>query len=275
VELELRAASGAAVVAASCRWHNGMRTPDDAVSPDYSPYAGQYARTRPTYPPALFDRLAALVERRDVAWDCATGSGQAARDLAERFAHVVATDLSAEQVRQAPPHPRIEYRVCPAERSGLADASVDLTTVASALHWFDLDAFYAEARRVLRPGGILAAWTYHVGHVEPPFGELFEQFYHDVLASYFDPGARLVDRRYETITLPGTPVEMPPLRVTATWTLADMLAFIGSWSGVRRYMAERGADPVPRVADPLARLWGDPDTVRTIQWPLYVRASRL
>jgi SAM-dependent methyltransferase len=248
---------------------------EDVVAPDYSPYARQYARSRPTYPPALFDRLAALVERREVAWDCATGSGQAARDLAERFARVVATDVSAEQVRQAHPHPRIQYAVCPAERSGLGDTSIDLITVASALHWFDLDAFYTEARRVLRPGGILAAWTYHVGHVEPPFGELFGQFYRNVLAGYFDAGAQLVDRRYETITLPGAPVDMAPLRMTATWTLSEMIAFIGSWSGVRQYTADRGEDPVSLVADALANLWGDPGAVRTIQWPLYVRVSRL
>lgn len=245
------------------------------LMPDYSPYAGHYALSRPTYPLALFDRLAALVDRHELAWDCATGSGQAARDLAKCFARVVATDVSAEQLQHAPPDPRITYRVGPAERSGIDDACVDLITVASALHWFNLDAFYAEARRVMRPRGILAAWTYHVAHVEPPFDRVLWKFYQDVVAPYFDPGARLVDERYETVTLPGVPVSIEPLHVTVAWNLDQMMRFIGSWSGVRRYVAERGEDPGSLVANELARVWGDPLAVHTITWPLYVRASRL
>jgi SAM-dependent methyltransferase len=243
--------------------------------PDYSPYADQYAHSRPTYPPELFDRLAALLDRRELAWDCATGSGQAARDLVSRFAHVVATDVSGEQIRHAPQHPRIEYRVTPAERSGLDDASVDLVTVASALHWFDLDAFYAEAQRVLRTGGVLAAWSYHVGRVEPPFDRVFRWLYDDVLSTYFDPGARLVDDRYETLTLPGASVDIGSLHVRAAWDLGHMERFIASWSGARRYAEKRGENPVALVAHELAKLWGDPTRVHTIRWPLYIRVSRV
>jgi ubiquinone/menaquinone biosynthesis C-methylase UbiE len=145
------------------------------VSPDYSSFAGKYAQSRPGYPAELFHRLASLLEPRKVAWDCATGNGQAAVALVEHFDRVIATDVSAEQIRHAAQHPQIEYRVASAEESGLDDRSVDVATVASALHWFDLDCFYSEATRVIRPQGLLAAWTYHTG---APLGETGRRAHH-------------------------------------------------------------------------------------------------
>lgn len=245
------------------------------MAPDYSPVAGDYARSRPTYPDELFACLAALIEPRRLAWDCATGNGQAAMALAAHFEQVVATDISAEQIRHGAPRDNVTYRVAGFDDSGLDRWAADLVTVASALHWFDLDRFYAEVRRVLRPGGVLAAWSYHVGHVEPPFDRLFGPFYRDVLAPYFGPGVRLVDDRYEGVVLPGAPIEFPSFHVTAEWTLDRMLTFIGSWSGTLAYREARGEDPVALIAADLERLWGPREQVRTVRWPLYARVSRL
>ncbi len=128
----------------------------------FSGHAAVYASFRPGYPPALIDFVTSLAPGRSLAWDCATGNGQAAVCLAEHFERVIATDASAAQLAQATPHPNVEYRQAPAEQSGLADGSVDLLTVATALHWFDFDRFYAEAERVLAPGGALAAWAYNL-----------------------------------------------------------------------------------------------------------------
>ena len=132
----------------------------------FSDVAKRYADFRPHYPAALFDYLATLVPRTPLVWDCACGNGQATVDLAERFERVIATDASREQVASARPNPKVEYRVAPAEQSGLPAESVGLITVAQALHWFDLDRFYAEARRVLYSNGVLAAWAYGVNEVE-------------------------------------------------------------------------------------------------------------
>lgn len=176
--------------------------------PDYSPFAKEYAQTRPRYSSEIFSYLASLMDRRTLAWDCATGNSQAAQELAGYFERVIATDISTEQLRHSIPHPHITYCVANAEQSGLDGQSVDLVTVATALHWFDLDRFYSEACRVVRPGGVLAAWTYHVGHVEPPFNEVMGRFYRDVVSPYFAPGARLVNDRYEGIALPGEAVDV-------------------------------------------------------------------
>ena len=125
----------------------------------FSRLAAQYAEFRPSYPGALFDLLARIAPSRGRAWDCACGSGQATLDLAERFESVVGTDASAQQVAAAKPHPRVTYAVCRAEASGLETASFDLVTVAQSLHWFDRPGFYAEARRVLKPEGVIGVWT--------------------------------------------------------------------------------------------------------------------
>jgi len=245
------------------------------TSPDYSPYAKEYAQSRPGYPPTLFNYLASLTDSHQLAWDCATGNGQAALELTSYFNQVVATDVSAEQIRHARQHPQISYRVAQAEKSGLENESVNLITVASAIHWFDLDSFYTEARRVIQPGGVLSAWSYHVGYVEPPFDQLFARFYREVVASYFAPGARFVDDRYENITLPGEALRADQFHVTADWNLDQMFAFIRSWSGTQQYLQERGEDPVAIIADELTMLWGERENVHTIRWPLCIRISRL
>ena len=251
-----------------------MTPPAGLRRPDYSAHAETYALARPAYPAELFDWLGSLGPN-DAAWDCATGSGQAARELARSFARVTATDLSARQIAQAMSLPNVEYRVAPADHGGLPDASVDLITVATAIHWFDLPAFYREVARVLRPGGVLAAWTYHVCYLDPPFEELFARFYRDVLAPYFAPGARLVDDRYAGIVLPGEPIAAPTFTMTARWPRAGLLDFIDSWSGTQAYREREGRDPIDEIRDELHALWSDPEQRYELRWPLFMRAARL
>src|SRR5512142_92857 len=151
----------------------------------FSSYARDYARYRPQYPPELFAYLASISPGRHLAWDCGTGNGQAAWELAKHFDRVYATDASADQIAQALPHERIEYRVERAENVSLADASVDLVTVAIAVHWFDLELFYQVVRRVARPGGLLAVWMYHVPVIDPAIDPILEHYYTDILTGYW------------------------------------------------------------------------------------------
>lgn len=246
-----------------------------AEVPDYSGYAASYAASRPDYPGELFAWLASVTGRHELAWDSATGNGQAAVGLAAHFDRVLATDTSEAQIAHARRHPRVEYRVARAEDSGLPSGSADLVAAASALHWFDLPAFYREARRIGRPGCVLAVWSYHVARVEAPFAEVLWSFYRDVVRPHFSAGARLVDDRYEGVVLPGQALESPPFAVSVEWTAPELLGFVRTWSGVQSYIRATGEDPVSSLAPRIEEAWGSPSARQPLRWPLYLRASRL
>lgn len=241
----------------------------------FAPVSGAYADFRPTYPPALFDWLAGIAPARGLAWDCACGSGQASVDLAAWFERVVATDASAKQLEGAVAHPGVEYRVAPAEASGLADASVDLITVAQALHWFDRPRFYAEARRVLKPGGVLAVWSYGVQTLDDlRVNAHVQHFYREIVGPYWPPERALVESGYRAIEFPFAEIEAPRFAMTASWPLPRLLGYFRSWSATGRYLQAKGEDPVAALAAELAQAWGDPEVKRTVTWPLAVRVGR-
>ena len=246
------------------------------MSDHFSPIAQTYAQARPHYPAALFEWLAGLCRHHDRAWDCGAGSGQASVALAGHFKTVIATDSSAAQIAQAVAHPAVDYRVAAAESSGLADASADLVTVAQALHWFDFARFFDEVRRVLRPGGVMAAWSYGIVHIE---GEAVDAlalaFYHDEVGPYWPPERRHVEDGYRSIPFPFEAIEAPAFSMVLDWTLDELLAYFRSWSATARYQRDRGVDPVAALAQQLAGVWGDPQARRRVQWPLSVRAGRV
>lgn len=245
------------------------------ASPDFSKVAGSYSKSRPGYPAGLFEWLASVAPGHELAWDSATGNGQAAVDLAAHFDLVIATDHSEAQILQARHHARVEYRVARAETSSLPARSVDLVVAAAALHWFDLPQFYREVRRVVRSGGVLAAWTYHVAHVAAPFDAILWPFYRDVVGPYFAPGARWVDDRYEGIELPGRRLETPSFTASVRWTASEILRFLRTWSGVQSFIEAIGEDPVAAIAPEVERLCGSPDSSHELRWPLYLRAAKL
>ncbi len=234
-----------------------------------------YAAHRPGYPAALFAWLADRVDVRETAWDCATGSGQAAVGLAAHFERVVATDASAQQVASAVPHPRVEYRVAPAEASGLPAASVDLVTVAQAAHWFDLPRFYAEAQRVLKPGGLLAIWCYERLSIEPGPDAVIEPFYAGVLADYWPPERRHVETGYRDLPFPFAELPIPALAMTADWRLDQLMGYLATWSAVKRYREATGHDPLPELEARLREVWFFPDSPKRIRWPLVLRLGRV
>ncbi len=240
----------------------------------FSTGSSDYARFRPRYPSALFDWLASQSPTTALAWDVATGSGQAAVELASRFERVVATDASAAQLASAERRPNVEYRCEPAERSTLDAQSVDLVTVAQALHWFEHERFFAEASRVLKPGGLLAVWCYEIFETTPAVDALVSRFYHGVVGSYWPPERRWIETGYADLALPFPRVEAPAFALTARWDLDDLVGYLGTWSAVHRYRADRGEDPLPAVRGALAEVWGDPAEERAVSWPLKLHVAR-
>ena len=241
----------------------------------FSEVAKRYADFRPHYPAALFDYLATLVPRASLVWDCACGNGQATVDLAECFERVIATDASREQVASATAHPKVEYRVAPAEQSGLPDESVGLVTVAQALHWFDLERFYAEAKRVLNAYGVLAAWAYGVNEVQgDAINELVQVFYSNTVGPYWPPERKLVEEGYRSLRFPFTEITPPTFRMEAHWTLDQLLGYFSTWSATNRFIRATGRNPLETLSVDLSRVWGDKNCTRLVVWPLTVRLGR-
>jgi SAM-dependent methyltransferase len=240
----------------------------------FSRQARAYARFRPVYPAELFAHLAGLTSAHGLAWDCATGSGQAAGGLARHFARVAATDASREQLASAASHPNLFYWAGQAEHSALPGAAVDLLTIAQAVHWFDLDQFYAEARRVLKPGGVIAAWGYGLPEMTPGLERPLARFYRDILAGYWSPRLSFLDEAYRSLPFPFEELPPPDLAMEADWDLAGLLGFLESWSAVQKFVAERRADPIDEIRAELSEMWGDPFQARRIRWPLFFRIGR-
>jgi SAM-dependent methyltransferase len=238
----------------------------------FSGHANAYAAARPTYPPAMFDWLASVAPTRSVAWDAGTGSGQAAVELGERFASVIATDASEQQVAHAQPHEHVRYRVARAEASGLEAGSVDLATAAQAVHWFDLGAYWAEVRRVLRPGGVVAVWCYGWHRVTPEIDALSVAFRRRI-DPWWPPERAMVENGYADVVFPFNELAMPPFAMTCHWQLRDVLAYLRTWSAVKRYEADTGEDPVVAIEQPMREAWGD--RMRDVTWPLSARIGRV
>ena len=241
----------------------------------FSASAAEYATFRPRYPSALFDFVSSIPLRRRVAWDCATGSGQAAVPLAEYFERVIATDASREQIQHATPHPRVSYGVALADASGLAQASVDLVTVAQALHWFSFDRFFAEVRRVLAPDGGLAIWCYTRSVLEGELDEILVRYYSGTCGPYWAPERALVDEAYQSIPIPVDEVPAPPMQIEVPLTLAEFSGYVRTWSATRKLAAAIGRDPVIALEQEMRPLWGTETERRLVRWPIRVRAGRL
>jgi SAM-dependent methyltransferase len=239
----------------------------------FSDRASLYRRARPTYPDRLFETLAALAPGRDLAWDCGAGSGQASVALARHFAAVHASEPSGEQLAQAEAAAGIAYKCERAEDVSLPDASVDLALAAQALHWFDLDSYYAQVRRVLKPGGVLAAVGYDWMYVDPAIDAAVSDLLMPPLEAHWAPQNFLLWAGYRSIPFPGTEVRLGAFAMHLDWSFDEVRGYVMSWSALRALQAAGGEAPVLAALDELASLWGDGR--RHVVMPLFVRAARL
>jgi ubiquinone/menaquinone biosynthesis C-methylase UbiE len=239
----------------------------------FSQVAQRYADFRPHYPAALFDYLRNLVPGNATVWDSAAGSGQATVDLAARFAKIIATDASAEQIASAPPRNNVEYRVALAEQSGLPDSSIDLVTVAQAFHWFDHGRFFAEAKRVLKPGGVLAVWVYATNQFEDgAVNHIVQDFYTNIVGPYWPPERRMTETGYRTIAFPFPEITPHSFRMEVDWTLDQLLGYFSTWSATNIFIKANGRNPLEPLADALTKVWGPTSLTQRVVWPLAMRS---
>ena len=204
-----------------------------------------YKQARPSYPHAVIAEILSHVPQKHFVWDCGAGSGQFTQLLSPYFEHVVATDLSAQQLQQAPYLDNVSYQIQHAEKTSFAQKSFDLITVAQAIHWFDFDAFYAEVKRTLKPNGILAVIGYGLIQAKDiEINQIIQSLYYDTLKGYWDAERRYVDEAYETIPFPFEEIESPTLHMQYQWTFMQLMNYLSTWSAIKKYKQDNGYDPL-------------------------------
>ena len=238
----------------------------------FSRQAADYAIFRPGYPRELFDYLGSIAPGRQLAWDCGTGNGQAAVGLASVFDRVIATDASENQIANAEQHERVEYHLAPAENSGIESETIDTIMVAQALHWFDLDRFYAEAQRVLKPNAVLAASAYNLLQIEPAIDEVVNRYYYEVVESFWPPERKLVEG-FADLPFSFHELDPPKFEMRASWNLDHLAGYLRTWSSTQRFIAATGRDPLKEIMDELRVAWGAPEQTRKVIWPVVLRVG--
>jgi ubiquinone/menaquinone biosynthesis C-methylase UbiE len=240
----------------------------------FSSQTQQYHDYRPNYPDSLFEHLFNLCEEHDVAWDCACGTGQASSALAIGFKQVVASDASASQIAQARGAVNIRFECFPAERSIFSEHSVDLISVAQALHWFEFDAFFKECKRVLKQGAPLVVWSYVLSEINENIDALVLELYQDVLGAYWPPERRLVENAYADIRFPFKQVQrLNDFQMQQRWSRAQFMGYLSSWSAVAQFQKVHYENPLGEFEKRLTHLW-DEKSIKTIRWPLVLIVAR-
>lgn len=239
----------------------------------FSTQSADYAKYRPVYPQALYDFILEHTHNRRTAWDCATGNGQVAVELAPHFQHIIATDASENQIAHAKAQDGVAYHVATAEDSGIADHSIDLITVGQAMHWFNFEAFYNEVRRVAAEGCFLALWSYAHHSISKEVDEVVQRFNEEVVGPYWPPERKYVDGRYEHIDFPFEQVKPPHIEMGLDIPLMALAGYLRTWSSTQRFIKAEGYDPVDVLLLELTEAWGDPEEIKRITWPLIIKAG--
>lgn len=247
-----------------------MNSPKDY----FSKQSDLYAKFRPTYPKGLFDWLLSLVKEQNRAWDCGTGNGQVAVEIAPYFDQVFATDISSKQLEKAPPVTNVQYRVSSAENTKFEDGCFDLITVAQAIHWFDHEAFNKEVKRVLKPSGILAVWGYGLLKIAPEIDVLVEHYYKNIIGPYWAAERKYIDEHYQNIPFPFSLISPPEeFSIKTTWSIEEMEGYLNTWSSLQTYLATHKENPVPKLIQQIKKTgrWEDGMSIR---FPIFMKVGR-
>jgi len=241
----------------------------------FSAQADLYAKYRPSYPTELFDYILGFVPTKDSVWDCATGNGQAALELAKHFRQVEATDLSEKQIQNAPQKENIHYQVSTAEQTPFTDDSFDLITIATAYHWFNWPAFFTEATRVGKNGCVVAAWSYHVFYsTDEKITAIIGRFYHNIIKTYWDAERKYVDDRYATVEFNFDPLPTRDFDLTLQWKKEDLIGYLSTWSAVQNYIKQHGQSPLKLIKEEVEAAWSNNET-KEFHFPLFLRLGRV
>lgn len=240
---------------------------------NFSVQSKDYVNFRPRYPAALYDFLYSHIITFDKALDVATGNGQVAAELGKKFTEVYATDISTKQLAEAPRLSNIFYKAQAAEDASFPDQYFDLITVAQAIHWFNFDKFYATAKRMLKPDGLIAVIGYGLISVNDTIDPWLLHFYKNITGPYWDKERKYIDELYNTIPFPFAEIKTPSLQIEYLWTKDQFIGYINTWSAVQHFIKANNSHPLSaELMYQLNKLWPG-DVTCKISFPLLLRAG--
>jgi len=240
---------------------------------NFSDIAGSYAAWRPEYPAELITYLSSLSTEHNIALDCGTGNGQAAKLLAKFYKEVYATDISEAQIKHAVALPNIYYSVSQAEKTVFRDKYFDMICAAQAAHWFDHKIFYKEVERILKPNGVLALIGYGLIEINAEIDRSIKTLYTDILGTYWDKERRFIDDHYRSLPFPYEEAGIPSFQIKCEWNFEQLIGYLNTWSALNHYRKEKGINPLEEMIPALQKMWGSEDLVRSIQFPVITKVA--
>lgn len=257
------------------KWNKYWQQHKMKAKGDYSNVAKEFRQFRPTYPPELYRFVFGHLGARKTAWDCGTGNGQVAYFLSSCFEKVIATDSCEAQILNAKKASNIFYEVKPAEASGIENDSINLVTSAQAVHWFAVDKFYREAKRVAKRGAIIALWGYNRSRINPAVDRILDSFYSKYLVPYWhDTPRNLLLNEYRTLPFAFTEIKPRPFEIRVGWQLSQLNGYLKTMSSVQEYVQDHEYDPVPELMEELTDVWGV-NCLRQVIFPVFMRVGRI
>lgn len=218
----------------------------------FSSQSSLYQKARPSYPQSVVDEILKHVEYKEYAWDCGAGSGQFTQLLSPYFSNVIATDLSQQQLSQAPTFKNVEYLVQAAEQNNFPSAYFDLITVAQAIHWFNFESFYKEVKRVLKPNGVFAVIGYGLLQLkDSKVNDLIQKLYFHILKGYWDAERKYIDEEYLTIPFPFQEIAISKMQMEYVWSAEQLLDYLNTWSAIKHYKIQNSDDPLSELKQAL------------------------
>lgn len=203
---------------------------------------------------------------------------------------MVGTDVSAMQLECAPKLPNVKYIETPrilsvsdVEQKIAPESSIDLITIAQAMHWFDLPKFYEVVRWGLKkPNGIIAAWCYTTPQVNDEVDAVFWPFYKSFSGPGWEETTKVVDDKYQSIHFPFEPVDglkdTGPFEFKAekVMSLEEYFAYIRSWSAYNA-AKEKGVEMLTDEAvERFKYAWmNDGKSDKVVKFPIYLRMGRI
>lgn len=237
---------------------------------NFSTQSDKYVQYRPTYPKELFDYLNTLVTNKESAWDCGTGNGQVAIELSKTFEKVYATDISQSQVENALQAENIFYSVQPAEKTAFDDNQFDLIVTAQAIHWFDFDKFYSEAKRTAKENALICVVGYGRMEISEQIDQIITDFYENVIGTYWDKERKYIDENYNTIPFPFHEIQTPNFVNTLQWPLEHLIGYLNTWSAVKHFIKQNEYNPIDKLQAEIGKYWSKEET-KEVKFPLLLR----